>query len=757
MSIELGKLSDITVELKFLGHQIQDTARLNRIVEYLQNADATLGGTAARSPREVAKQDMRQALLSLHVKRGDLKTIIRSGISTAFGSKVLSDPHVHAYFKMWKDLFRIDLAYSMMTRDLRFQECHIRFGWCDGSPQGLYDFLIWKYKFVKASDLLRVSAAVAELSLTKGGSLGEAIESDDDGEIHLGVAAIRAAANKVLESSVHDQVCVPVTQGQGSTSAADKISAASHMHSVESYDIRQMIQGLEEYQSFTSDLGTDVKFTEFAWDKSDPSKFMPSWLAEREYHAPMQVDDVGQDDAVGGLFQFKYHNPLIGCKGKEILPNALPIPGAGHTIHNSMKHVPENMAHWSKFFNDLKVIEQLMTHPGRRERMVAQCVTGTPFAEHKKELSNCSAGLYEKRWGEVAGFCRKAVRPIAILRRCWSEKDYEENGKAKLLERQWGDDTGGFKPSEVTRVLHCPLFRHYLLMVIKLHAVSTRFMKWLDGCPCHQGLLLAASTLRSRAKKLKRDGLSNGNCPLASCRGWEIVDGKVESVLKELCDAVQEELLEAIEIRSSDGVVGALSAGDLSILMNDYVAGTTCLQAAMSVRLAWGKSLPWLLIGMAHPVKSRALHWASECIRVYESAPAAQQHHRKTLLFLQGGGVLRQALDDFIQSGTMPDVLCLHTAVFRLIPLGDRQIEMEHKPVSDIVAVKRGVSSGHHFSIQRYKVVEALLESDGANADKLADHFTAVKSISGAVRALKFNLHPVFKDVFKLSDKTWGK
>ena len=160
MSIELGKLSDIAVELKELGHQIQDTARLNRIVEYLQNADATLGGTAARSPREVAKQDMRQALLSLHVKRGDLKTIIRSGIATAFGSKVLSDPHVHAHFKTWKDLFRIDLAYSMMTRDLRFQECHIRFGWADGSPHGLYDFLIWKYKFVKASDLLRVSAAV---------------------------------------------------------------------------------------------------------------------------------------------------------------------------------------------------------------------------------------------------------------------------------------------------------------------------------------------------------------------------------------------------------------------------------------------------------------------------------------------------------------------------------------------------------------------------------------------------------------------
>ena len=250
VSLEQGKLRDIAGDLKELGHQIQDKARLNQIIEFLQNADATLSSTAHRLPRDQAKHDMRQALLSLHVKRGDLKTIIRTSVTSAYGSNVLNDPQVHSYFKTWQDLFRIDLAYSMLTRDLRFQECHIRFGWADGSPQGLYDFLIWKYKYVKASDLLCVSEAVAELSLAKGGSLGEEIDSDDDGDIHLGIAAARAAANKVLESSVHDHVCVPVTQGQGGTSAADKISAASHMLSVESYDIRQMIQCLEEYQSF---------------------------------------------------------------------------------------------------------------------------------------------------------------------------------------------------------------------------------------------------------------------------------------------------------------------------------------------------------------------------------------------------------------------------------------------------------------------------------------------------------------------------
>ena len=91
---------------------------------------------------------------------------------------------------------------------------------------------------------------------------------------------------------------------------------------------------------------------------------------------------------------------------------------------------------------------------------------------------------------------------------------------------------------------------------------------------------------------MQRDGLLKGICPCTSCRAWEIVDGKVESVLKELCDAAQSELLQAIELRSADGVINSLSPEDLSIRMSDYVAGTTCLQAVMAVRLAWAKSLP---------------------------------------------------------------------------------------------------------------------------------------------------------------------
>ena len=124
--------------------------------------------------------------------------------------------------------------------------------------------------------------------------------------------------------------------------------------------------------------------------------------------------------------------------------------------------------------------------------------------------------------------------------------------------------------------------------------MPTRFTKWLDGRPSHEALFVIGSSVTKRNIKLQRGGLLQGICPCTSCRAWEIVDGKFESVLKELCDDAQSELLRAIVLRSVDGIIKSLSPEDLSILMSDYVAGTTYLQAVMAVRLAWAKSLPWI-------------------------------------------------------------------------------------------------------------------------------------------------------------------
>ena len=53
--------------------------------------------------------------------------------------------------------------------------------------------------------------------------------------------------------------------GQGHTSAEDKISCILHILSSEAWDVAQLLAGLDEFISFTTDLGTEVKVVVFFW------------------------------------------------------------------------------------------------------------------------------------------------------------------------------------------------------------------------------------------------------------------------------------------------------------------------------------------------------------------------------------------------------------------------------------------------------------------------------------------------------------
>ena len=86
-SFKQRDMTDITDTLKEWAHKIQDPERLNQMVEYLQNVGATV--SAVRSRRQEAKQDMRQALLNLHITRGGPQNSCCINHGHGFGSKYL--------------------------------------------------------------------------------------------------------------------------------------------------------------------------------------------------------------------------------------------------------------------------------------------------------------------------------------------------------------------------------------------------------------------------------------------------------------------------------------------------------------------------------------------------------------------------------------------------------------------------------------------------------------------------------------------
>ena len=121
---------------------------------------------------------------------------------------------------------------------------------------------------------------------------------------------------------------------------------------------------------------------------------------------------------------------------------------------------------------------------------------------------------------------------------------------------------------------------------------------------------------------------------------------------------MEHDLLRTIDMRKEDGVSEALSEESLATIMQYYAIGIMQLQLGFGIRMSWARHLPWMLMGLAHPQESRALHWAKECCAAFAQKPDAQ-HHRKSLLFLKPGSVLRSSIDRFIETGTMPEFLRL--------------------------------------------------------------------------------------------------
>ena len=504
-----------------------------------------------------------------------------------------------------------------------------------------------------------------------------------------------------------------------------------------------LLRYLDEIFSFTSDLGTEVKVTDYKINRANLNTILPTWLTERQNRSPLLEEEQEPSEAAA-------RNPFLQCEGDELLRNALPVSGAGHMIHNTVRAFADVIPWFGTFYLMLKVVEMALGHAGRCERICATSLQGTAYSKHIESLKIFSFKLFESRWNAVAAFCQACILPLGVLRRCFSADAYLQRGRGELKEREWEKADGKkFDAYELERILKSALFRHYHTVVIKLHAIPSRLQSWFDGCPCHEGVLKSTKTRHARAQALRADGLSAGHCPCSTCRGFEVVDGKLAELVKELGDELETELKELIEMKASDGLTEPLTAEEFAIIMQAFSAGVTHLQLSFGVRLHWTQELPWMLMGIAHPHVARALFWCRRCIQAFNAKPEAK-HHRKSVLFLKPGSILRVAIDAFLASGVMPAILQLHIAPFYFIPLGDRLIEREHKYISDITRPKTGVVRGHWFSIRRFRILEKRMFVDMMFANGLVEYFMSIKKIKSAIKIFGLERHPLFQEALRV-------
>ena len=281
-------------------------------------------------------------------------------------------------------------------------------------------------------------------------------------------------------------------------------------------------------------------------------------------------------------------------------------------------------------------------------------------------------------------------------------------------------------------------------MILRMNSIPTKFASWFDSCPCHECLLTSKTTRDTRARALQLEGMEE-SCVCMSCRGYEAVDGKLDSALDEVSVESQDELHATLDEKERDAFSEPLSTEERAGIVAEWFRGLAIIKFGFSVKFGFVKDQPWLLMGMAHPRMERARYWARRSCEVFHSIPVTG-HHRKTIAFLLPGCTTRRAVDDFIATGVMADYLALQVSVFLFMPFSDRIIEREHKFLGDVSRTKNCVIKGHRFAVQSFKNIEVLFR-DPWWRPRLIDAYLRTKRLRGVVSELGFSEHPVFQDV----------
>ena len=83
------------------------------------------------------------------------------------------------------------------------------------------------------------------------------------------------------------------------------------------------------------------------------------------------------------------------------------------------------------------------------------------------------------------------------------------------------------------------------------------------------------------------DGLVNGICPNESCRGGEVIDGRLFALLKELAAAMQASMEEVMDSKNAEGTLEPLSPQSAAFIMDKFFRAIAYIEATAVVRFSW--------------------------------------------------------------------------------------------------------------------------------------------------------------------------
>jgi hypothetical protein len=402
----------------------------------------------------------------------------------------------------------VDAASMLHERHLRSLEPMIAcYGWADASPQGGREWLLSKIVFCRGSSLSMAALMHHAHVLHKGARNMPDVDagSGSEGELaEVGVAA-RNDALLALRSNLQKRTLPPTALGLRQTNLAHKCAALVHAVALETGGGFDAVDDVfASFVSFTTDFGTEVGIPGFATQSL--CNLLPSWMQVARTDQGLQADGVclgipsapatsevyleqdspctvryGVNDLEPygwGFAQTSSTQPTTAEQAKPLEPlhdagftpaasrrgarplmaNALPIPGALHIISNLLADVDAALRLWESFSEQMRNLAALLCDKLRLERFVATCLNSEDW-QVVGTFSKTLPRPYDKRWGSITLFLRRALPLLPIIRSVWVETDYIASDSGKT------DDTWRFDPAALTLTLSSLFFQAFTAMV----------------------------------------------------------------------------------------------------------------------------------------------------------------------------------------------------------------------------------------------------------------------------------------------------
>ncbi|CAE7233185.1 unnamed protein product [Symbiodinium sp. KB8] len=521
-------------------------------------------------------------------------------------------------------------------------------------------------------------------------------------------------------------------EGKKMTDAAQKASAMAHAFALENPSWAQLHEYLDSFVSITTDLGTESSLAYFHVNLKD---LFPPWHDLE----PLEAD---ADDIVMHLDRAEAPAEDVP-RQRYFLPNALPIMGMQHCVHNLLKEAHTSLTGWSEFWQDLKNLESLLNWPFRRRRLIVTCIRCSPLHHMEEAFSRFSQSLYEPRWHEVASFIAKLGPLLGPLRSVWDPQRFEQGGVdvdgGPLSSAPAG--AAAFDPHALTRCLQSAKFAAYVVLVARLDQCPEELVSWAEACYCHECILQGLKQ-HQKHQVLKEHFAAVGgcSCPMAGKRAPELAAGHLETVFNEMCQQALAGIFLDMPL--------PLSAADQTHIISELQRAQNHVKLALFAKLQHWQRMPWLACGLAHHEESVARRVACDILASFDQCSEPELHHRLTQQFLTEplhADLVRfanGAAFSTLSAGFQSSVVRLH-----FVPVVESIIESKHAVSTRLH--KRDTHAGPVMVSlhNRMVILERRLEFEKRFLNQLAMKLSGARHLGSTPVKLGLHRHPLLVEL----------